>query len=440
MERPGAAGKTATEVDVLRIELEASQRQVEGKDEALKILQGMAVFDKATNHTKVMLQKAEEERRALEKEINTLQWEIEFEHNRIKNLEESWKEKYDRIHCESMVLKETVEMRTNEVKTLKCENTILNQQWLEILALLDVKQQCMFQENMSFNKSALTETTALEMAVLGACNCAGGEPCACAKMSSTTRKQLLHLKQEFELEKKRKEEAYIMADAFRIAFEQQLKRRNDQTLKLSDVDKMFRKETRRLNNWKLIKEDGTLFAKGSKESLGKKLMGMLISAADYRKLEELDDPQEIIKILIDLLNDKEEALAHQRKVSYMLSRFMEEKVNNTKSSNETGPSGGCSTVSNPHLESSESKGPFALTCCCLHKTLPGMSFCTAQSTNRVRKSLRTLKKSYSLPSRIIFCSEVDVPKNSHIFSGCDHEKHSKEAELCRAEDEPKLNS
>lgn len=37
-----------------------------------------------------------------------------------------------------------------------------------------------------------------KLAVLGACACNGseGEPCACAKMSAATRKQLLQLKQE----------------------------------------------------------------------------------------------------------------------------------------------------------------------------------------------------------------------------------------------------
>lgn len=417
------------ELDVLRTELEATQRQMEGKDEALKILQGLAVFDKATSHTKCMLQKTEDERRALEKEINTLQWQLEFECNRIKNLEESWREKYERIHCENMVLKETLELRTNEVKTLKSENTILNQQCLEILAMLDVKQQNIFHENMSFNKTGLTEITAIELAVLGACNCTGEDPCACAKMSATTRKHLLHLKHEFELEKKSKEEAFIMADAFRIAFEQQLKRRNDQTLRMSEVDLICRKESRRLNNWKRIMEDGALFAKGNKdkESLGKKLMGMLISVADYRKLEGLDDPQEIIKILIDLLNDKEEALAHQRKVSYMLSRAMEEKAKDTKPSNETRPTNECLAVRNHQLEGCDPKAPTAFTCCSLHKA--GNSFYSVLSTSTMKKSLRTLKKSRSLPSRIVLCSEVEIPPNSQMVQECCHKEHSKHTEL-----------
>ncbi|NWX82813.1 CC125 protein, partial [Nothoprocta pentlandii] len=313
------------EVEMLKVELEASQRRLEGKDEALRILQSVAVFNKATSHTKAMLQKTEEEKRALEKEINTLQWEIEFDQDRFKNIEETWTEKYDRIYCENAALKETLKLRTEEVKTLKSENAILNQQCLEFLAMLDVKQQKVIQENMSWNKSGLTDITGLELAVLGACTCStsGGQPCSCARMSAATRKQLLQLKQEIELLKKSKDEAYIMADAFRIAFEQQLMQRKDQALRLAEVNKI-KKETKFIS-WRRLKEDGHVKLQGNKKSLGQKLSGLLSSGVDCRRVEELDNPHEILKMLIDLLNDKEEALAHQRKVSYMLARAIEMK-------------------------------------------------------------------------------------------------------------------
>ncbi|NXC20103.1 CC125 protein, partial [Corythaeola cristata] len=313
------------EVEILKVELEASQRQLEGKEEALRILQSMAVFNKATSHTKAMLQKTEEEKRTLEKEINILQWEIEFDQDRLKNIEDTWTEKYDRIYCENAALKEALKLRTEELKTLKAENAILNQQCLEFLAMLDVKQQKVVQENMSLNKSDIADFTGLELAVLGACTCntSGGQPCPCAKTAAVTRKQLLHLKQEIENLKKTKEEAYIMADAFRVAFEQQLMQRKDQALRLAEVIKI-KKETKFMN-WRYLKDDGRVKLQGNKSSLGQKLSGLLSSDVDCRKVEELDNPHEILKMLIDLVNDKEEALAHQRKVSYMLARAMEMK-------------------------------------------------------------------------------------------------------------------
>ncbi|NWR57336.1 CC125 protein, partial [Bucorvus abyssinicus] len=313
------------EVEILKVELEASQRQLEGKDEALRILQSMAVFSKATSHTKAMLQKTEEEKRTLEKEINILQWEIEFDQDRFKNIEDTWTEKYDRIYCENGALKEALKLRTEEVKTLKAENAILNQHCLEFLAMLDVKQQKVLQENLSLSKSDITDFTGLELAVLGACTCntSGGQPCPCAKMAAVTRKQLLHLKQEIENLKKSKDEAYVTADAFRIAFEQQLMQRKDQALRLAEVIKI-KKETK-LINWRRLKNDGHLKLQGNKNSLGQKLSGLLSSGVDCRKVEELDNPHEILMMLIDLINDKEEALAHQRKVSYMLARAVEMK-------------------------------------------------------------------------------------------------------------------
>ncbi|NXS95213.1 CC125 protein, partial [Jacana jacana] len=312
------------EVEMLKVELEAVQRQLEGKDEALRILQSMAVFNKATSHTQAMLQKTEEEKRNLEKEINILQWEIEFDQDRFKNIEDTWTEKYDRIYCENAALKEALKLRTEEVKTVKAENAMLNQQCLEFLAMLDVKQQKIIQENMWLNKSGITDFTGLELAVLGACTCntSGGQPCPCAKMAAVTRKQLLHLKQELENLKKSKDEAYVMADAFRIAFEQQLMQRKDQALRLAEVIKI-KKETKFMS-WRRLKDDGRDKLQG-KNSLGQKLSSLLSSDGDCRKVEELDNPQEILKVLIDLINDKEEALAHQRKVSYMLARAMEMK-------------------------------------------------------------------------------------------------------------------
>ncbi|NWT03424.1 CC125 protein, partial [Mionectes macconnelli] len=233
------------EAEVLKVELEACQRQLEGKDEALRILQSMAVFDKATSHTKAMLQKTEEEKRTLEKEINILQWEIEFDQDRFKNIEDTWTEKYDRIYCENAAFKEALKLRTEEIKTLKAENAILNQQCLEFLAMLNVKQQKVVQENMSFNKRDITDFTGLELAVLGACACSTseGQPCPCARVAALARKQLLRLKQETENLKTRKDESFLMADAFRTVFEQQLMQRKDQALRLAEGIKM-KKETK----------------------------------------------------------------------------------------------------------------------------------------------------------------------------------------------------
>ncbi|XP_018420709.1 PREDICTED: coiled-coil domain-containing protein 125 [Nanorana parkeri] len=390
------------EVDLLRVELEASQRQLDGKDEALKILQSMAVFDKATGHTKEMLQKAGEHRRSLEKEINVLQWEIEFDQVRLKNLEESWKEKYERVHCENAALKESLELRTNEVKTLKAENTIISQQCQELLAMLDVKHQKMFQDNMSLDKSSLAEVTALELAVLGACTCTpGGEPCSCAKMSAATRKQLLQLREECELEKKSKEEAYVMADAFRIAFEQQLKRRNNDSLPLSDIEKLCKKGSKRINSWRRLKEDGYVLEKTKNMTLGQKLKSMLISSIDSTHLDAADDPQKVLAVLIDLLNDKEEALAHQRKVSYMLARTIEDKVESSANHKKSSSQKEFAAISDNH-NCFDTEVP----CLCVPNTTSDESHGTKQ------EALRSLETSFSLLLKDVYPQQKHNDKSS----------------------------
>ncbi|XP_007655753.2 coiled-coil domain-containing protein 125 isoform X1 [Ornithorhynchus anatinus] len=419
------------EVETLRIELEASQRQLKGKEEALKILQNLAVFGRATSHTKEMLRKTEEQKRFLEKEINALQWEIEFDQDRFKNIEESWIQKYDRIYCENMVLKETVKLRTEELKALKSQNAALNQQCLEFLAMLDEKQQKIAQENMCLNTGGLTEVTGFELAVLGACTCTshGGQPCSCAKMAAATRKQLLHLKQEMEYVKKSKEEAYIMADAFRIAFEQQLMRKNDQILRLTQLDNICKKRSKQINR-NHQEEDG-IGLQRNKKSLGQKLRGMLISGSDCRKMEELDNPQEILKVLIDMLNDKEEALAHQRKVSYMLARAVEEKEEIVKQNKDHRPSEEDFTSMNHWHKTLKSHDSLNPVCSYFQTCSSGSCICSIQKSEIPQSTSRTLKKSHSLPSRIMQCEENAGQETGQTRISC-HAPKIKKSESVRA--------
>ncbi|XP_045249739.2 coiled-coil domain-containing protein 125 isoform X2 [Macaca fascicularis] len=367
--------ETLEEVEILKTELEASQRQLRGKEEALKILQSM--------------------------EINALQWEIEFDHNRFKNIEESWIHKYDRLNCENAVLKENLKVKTEEIKMLKSDNAVLNQQYLEALAMLDIKQQKMAQENMCCDKSGFAEASGLELAVLGACLChgPGGSPCSCARMAASTRKLLLQLKQELELLQKSKEEAYMMADSFRIAFEQQLMRKNDQALQLTQMAKMCKKATKWMN-WKHLKEDGFPSPR-IKKTFGQRLLGMLPSENSSTRMEDQDSPQEVLKMLIDLLNDKEEALAHQRKVSYMLARALEDKDTASKENKEKNPTKENFPFNNPRHKTSEFSVLGDPVHSSVHISNSVGCICSIQHS-QIDPNYRTLKRSHSLPSNIIF--------------------------------------
>lgn len=391
--------ETLEEVEILKTELEACQRQLEGKEEALKILQSMAVLDKATSHTQTVLQKTIEQKRSLEKEINALQWEMEFDQDRFKNIEESWIQKYDRLSCDNTVLRENLKVKTEEIKVLKSENAVLNQRYLETLAMLDIKQQKVARENMAQKDSAFTEVSGLELAVLGACLCRGpgGNPCSCAKMAASTRKLVLQLRHELEILQKSKEEAHIMADAFRIAFEQQLTRRNDQALRLAHVDKCRR--AAEWTNRQHLKDEGYA-SQRRKKTLGQRLLGMLPSENSSKRIEDQDSPQEVLKMLVDLLNDKEEALAHQRKVSYMLARALEDKDIAAKKDKDKIPTNQKSPFTAPGQEVS---GRCVL-CDPAHSNVhvsdPVGCICSVHHPQRDSDCSRTLKRSHSLPSNI----------------------------------------
>ncbi|XP_021064396.1 coiled-coil domain-containing protein 125 [Mus pahari] len=388
------------EVEILKTELEASQRQLEGKEEALKILQSMAMLGKATSHTQTMLQKTIEQKRSLEKEINALQWEMEFDQDRFKNIEESWIQKYDRLNCDNAVLRENLKLRTEEIKMLKSENAVLNQRYLEVLAMLDIKQQKMAQENMGQEESGFTEVSGLELAVLGACLChgPGGSPCSCAKMAASTRKLVLQLRHELETLQKSKDEAHITADAFRIAFEQQLRRKNDQALRLAGGD-LCRRAATWINRQRQA-EDGYP-AQRRKKTLGQRLLGILPSENSSKGAEDRDNKQEVFKMMIDLLNDKEEALAHQRKVSYMLARALEDKETASKRNKEKVPMSQTFSFKTAWQDASELCGlrdPVHSN----HVSEPMGCICSIQHPQKVSDCPRTLKRSWSLPSTLFY--------------------------------------
>ncbi|KAI4884300.1 hypothetical protein NFI96_026911 [Prochilodus magdalenae] len=70
-----------------------------------------------------------------------------------------------------------------------------------------------------------------------------GMPCVLAAfhlgglLRAYTNIALLQPAQQLEVQRRRKEEAYVMVDAFRIAFEQQLRRGSEKVLQLAENDR-----------------------------------------------------------------------------------------------------------------------------------------------------------------------------------------------------------
>ncbi|CAL8247947.1 unnamed protein product [Merluccius merluccius] len=272
----------ATEMlEMLRCELEVTHRYLEGKYEALRILQGKTILDKATTHTKSLLQKSEDRAKALEKEVNGLQWEITFNQVQLKKFEQSWEQKFNRVNSENKVLSKSLDERLNEIRELKAENTVVGQQCVELLSMLSVKEQKAYQGTKP--------------------------PCSYGGESTVL---------ELDLLLRSREEALLMADAFRIAFEQQLRKRSEHFLLLAEA-RALRSSPSKTWGKSYIPAGHCVTPVG----VAQKLRAILPSGLDAKASLEHTDT---LHRLLDLLNDKEEALAHQRKVSHMLAHHAEE--------------------------------------------------------------------------------------------------------------------
>ncbi|XP_035768758.1 coiled-coil domain-containing protein 125 [Neolamprologus brichardi] len=269
-----------------------------------------AILDKATSHTKSVLQKTEEKAKALEKEVNSLQWELSFSQAQMKKSEQSWELKHSRVSGDNKILTDKLQEMESESQQLRAENAALKRQYLELLSMLNVKEQRIYQATKP-QYSLDTESGVLELTVLGACQCVlDTEPCPCSRTAAASRKQLVQLQQELDAQRLRKEEALMVADAFRIAFEQQLRKRSEEFLLVAEAN---------------IKKSNHSKAEGANKSplisVSKRLKALLPSGLE---MKVPDEHLETLYKLLDLLNDKEEALAHQRKVSIMLAHSAEE--------------------------------------------------------------------------------------------------------------------
>lgn len=138
----------------------------------------------------------------------------------------------------------------------------------------------------------------------------------------------------------------------------------------------------------------------SKKTLGQKLLDMLPSENSSKRTEDQDDPQAVFRMLIDLLNDKEEALAHQRKVSYMLARALEEKDTASKENKNKNLMKENFLLKNLWPKTSE----FSLLHDPVHSSVQIINsvgcICSIQQPQLDPNNTRTLKRAHSLPSGI----------------------------------------
>lgn len=300
--------KAKQEIENLTLDLEACQQQLQSKYGAVKILQKLSRLEQA--HQKQYSRKALEASKRLEQEVNLLQWELELKQSYLLDSEQTWAERFDRVATENAALMVALQSRCDELRKVSIEKMTLMRERDELAAALEVRDRIKYDLSSPERDGILsTGDLIIELATLGACQCRGKnqEPCACARAAVDAKRDVAKLKQELQLVHQREEEALLAADAYRVAFEQQLDKNS--TLICDLLEK---------SNWR------NKF--GFPSTTKKKTQGENRLKTDEQDLihQIQIHKDEIVEKVLGMLSDYSEALAHQRLATKMLAAKVKE--------------------------------------------------------------------------------------------------------------------
>ncbi|KAL3863813.1 hypothetical protein ACJMK2_005543 [Sinanodonta woodiana] len=235
------------------------------------------------------------------------------------------RDNYTRVCRENATLMATLEKKNEELKKLTAQKIALSRENDEILALLDVQERAKYEGSRSVSSSENYCTfSSTELAILGACRCRVREPdpCGCAHAAANLKKEITRLKDEIQVYKRRRDEAFLTVDAYRKAFDEQLQQNKTLTLQIANM----------------------LSSNPSKSAKVKSAFKWLIRALNDQEENEEEDlsrpicdgpqvdypPQvhdagtgsltekEIISHLTELLHEKKELIAHQKLAAQIL--------------------------------------------------------------------------------------------------------------------------
>ncbi|XP_072030578.1 coiled-coil domain-containing protein 125-like isoform X2 [Amphiura filiformis] len=320
------------EVEVLQCELDACKRQLDSKYRAIQILKSQSMLVNATQ--KKFVESSTIIKKSLEKEVNSLQFELDVKMSSLMLSEQTWAERFDRLCLENAALMATLQARSDELRKMHTEKMALIREKDELIARMDAKERLEYdkESSLSSNNSGNNDDCRLaELSVLGACACRGSrpEPCRCAKAAAKLKKENHQLMAEVTRLSHELAAAHLSADSFRLAFEDQLD--HNSTLGWHVVQDMNKKKKTIRLPWKrkanhpdkettlngdgntMYDDTGGSIHEGSAEK---------DDAHDMRSIGvQASQPEPaLIGTLIELLNDRSQALAHQRLVAKMLAR------------------------------------------------------------------------------------------------------------------------
>lgn len=245
-----------------------------------------------------------------------------------------WAVRFDSICKENSSLTTELDQKSLELRELKAQKMVLCRERDELLALLDVKERGRYLRSRSVSEDeAYSEYSSTELAVLGACKCrvTSPEPCGCAHAAAALRRELCKLKEQYEAQLRRRDEAAQTVDAYRAAFEEQLYRNKQMMLQLAEIavagpSKYEKAKVILKNLIHLLNDDDYLC-----EITNQRQNIFSINGNSKPGKPEVDSQSEpvmsdrdLVMALTEILHQRNEAFAHKKLAAQVLSYRVKE--------------------------------------------------------------------------------------------------------------------
>ncbi|XP_041370659.1 coiled-coil domain-containing protein 125-like [Gigantopelta aegis] len=313
------------EVEELKIELDTCQKRLEAKYEAIAILKAQ------TNAAEESVQKnkrfVKEYSKRVAEEVNQLQFELEYQESSFMDSQQTWAVRFDRVCQENAYLMSCLEARSEELRRANSHKMALVRERDELVALLDVRDKTKYEKSKSQSSDEDYGTySCVELAVLGACQCrqSNPEPCRCAHAAANLRKDIARQRDEIELYKHRRDEAYMTVDAYRKAFEEQLQKTKTLSLRFAELavpGSSKAVKAKAAIKWliSVLNDDDLNDPVNQPAKSRTTLNGPFPNDLNTKSTNGPMSPQDLVTLLTEMLHEKSEALAHQKLAAQVLA-------------------------------------------------------------------------------------------------------------------------
>lgn len=325
---------TIQEVEELKTEFETCQQRLESKYEAIRILKKQIEVSRRENSSNERKVKSENEQ--LIKAVNSLQFALEQQESTLMDSQETWARRFDRVCTENVRLLSAYEERSEELRRAVSQKMAVTRERDELLALLDVQEKMKYvktHNNAEDENDKYSSFSSTELAILGACMCRGHrtEPCGCAYSAANLHRELLKIKEDMDLNRQLRQEAYLTMDAYRYAFEEQLLSSKQLMKCINDLN--TRRDKKGSSSFKLNKESesvlhavlGLSTDQDGKSTPPESQTPQNLTTAKLKQLdlESLDSPH-FVTLLLEMLQEKSELLAFQKLAARILANKVKE--------------------------------------------------------------------------------------------------------------------